>query len=85
MDSRNHIAEAFEIIGGASSVARIFGVTPWAASKWLENGVPAERVISLAEATGWRKTPHQISPAIYPNRTDGVPVRARRLAEPAHA
>lgn len=83
MEHNTHIAEAFDLVGGVSAVARLFGITAWAASKWETKGVPPNRVIDLAKATGWRKTPHQLSPDIYPNATDGMP--PRRRAPRAHA
>lgn len=93
MSHRQHIKEAFDLLGGASAVARHYGITPWAASKWADE-VPPHRVISLAKLTGWVKRPHDLCPELYPNPWDGMPrrmsakVRAAKLRsveEPAHA
>ena len=78
-------ARAIESLGGASAVARLRGVTPWAVSKWSRAGVPAEQARWLAEQTGWRFTPHQLRPDLYPNAADGLPPAeaARRQQEAA--
>ena len=34
---------------------------------------PPEYVISISQAVGWRVTPHQLRPDIYPNPSDGMP------------
>lgn len=66
------VAEALDMLGGDSAVARLLNVRPWAISKW-RRAIPPGRVLWLAEQTGWRKTPHQLCPEIYPNETDGIP------------
>ncbi|MGA3803723.1 Cro/CI family transcriptional regulator [Ralstonia nicotianae] len=71
-DTLAHVAEAIDLIGGDSAVARLLNLTPWAVSKWRKN-LPLNRVLWLAEQTGWRKTPHQLCPAMYPNPFDGLP------------
>jgi len=63
---------AIEMLGGASAVARLRGVTPWAVSKWARAGVPAEQALWLAEQTGWRLTPHDLRPDLYPSPTDAI-------------
>lgn len=75
MDEKSHIAEAIDIAGGLTAVARRAypkQLTAWAVSKWL-HGLPPGRVLFLAELTGWRKTPHQLCPSLYPNPWDGIP------------
>lgn len=77
MDEKAHIAEAINMAGGLSAVAKRAQpkqLTAWAVSKWL-HGLPPGRVLFLAELTGWQKTPHQLCPALYPNPTDGLPPR----------
>lgn len=75
MDEKAHIAEAISLAGGLSAVAKRAQpkrLTPWAVSKWVDS-LPPGRALFLAELTGWRKTPHQLCPALYPNPTDGLP------------
>ena len=36
-------------------------------------------MLFLAELTGWRKTPHQLCPSIYPYPTDGLPDEILKL------
>lgn len=66
------VGEAIDMLGGDSAVAKILGVRPWAIGKWRKR-FPASRALWLAEQTGWRKTPHQLSPDFYPNPLDGIP------------
>lgn len=66
------IKAAFDSLGGSSSVARLFDVTPWAAAKWLLR-LPEARVLPLAKATDYAITPHQLMPELYPNEWDGLP------------
>jgi len=39
----------------------------------MKNGVPPERVLPICAETGWRVTPHEVRPDIYPNPTDALP------------
>lgn len=69
----NPVAEALDNLGGDSAVARKAGLkTSWAVAKWRRN-LPADRVLWLAEQTGWKYTPHMLAPKLYPNPTDGLP------------
>jgi DNA-binding transcriptional regulator YdaS (Cro superfamily) len=43
-------------------------------------GVSPEYVIPLAKSTGWRVTPHQLRPDIYPHPVDGLPEHLRDIA-----
>jgi len=76
-----HVAEAVALLGGLSAVGRHYGKTAWAVAKWVK-AFPPGRTLSLAELTGWRKTPHELCPEYYPNPDDGLPpvVRARLAA-----
>lgn len=49
--------------GGVAAVARLAGVTTQAVEKWISNGVPAERVRLLAEASGVPES--KIRPDLY--------------------
>lgn len=73
------VDRALELLGGPSAAAQRFldpatgrALTAWAVSKWRKR-LPADRVIPLAEATGWRVTPHELNPGLYPNPNDGLP------------
>ena len=39
------------------------------------------RVIDVCAATGWRVTPHELRPDLYPNADDGLPRAEHPLAE----
>lgn len=71
------LARAVGIAGSQSALARIVGVRQMHVWNWLNRGtkrVPGEYVIPIARATGWRVTPHELRPDLYPNAGDGVPV-----------
>lgn len=74
------VFQAIRDAGGPSAMARELGLTPWAVSKWVTTGLPANRVLWLAERTGWKYTPHSLAPGIYPNPTDGLPQEWRGAA-----
>jgi len=57
--------------GSASALGAQIGVSKMAVSLWRRNGIPAERVLPVFEATG--VTPHELRPDLYPNPTDGLP------------
>ena len=42
-------------------------------SRWLNNRIPAERVIPFCDLLGWEVTPHELRPDLYPKPTDGLP------------
>jgi len=70
--TRKNIEEAIDLGGKPSKVARHFGLSAWGVSKWTR-ALPPERVIPLCDFIGWEKTPHQLSPVIYPHPEDGLP------------
>lgn len=45
------------------------------ASHWVtgRKAVTAERVLAIANASGWRLRPHDLRPDLYPNPDDGLP------------
>jgi DNA-binding transcriptional regulator YdaS (Cro superfamily) len=57
-------------------IARAVGVHPVLIHLWSKGKreLPADRVLAVARATGWRVTPHELRPDLYPNPTDGLPV-----------
>lgn len=69
------IEKSVQILGGQSALARLIGVSQPAVHKWRKTGiVPVRRAISIARATGWEITPHDLRPDVFPNPTDGMPV-----------
>lgn len=58
-----------------SEIAKNLGVKSQAVSGWLNftGIIPAERVIPLSRILGWRLTPHELRPDLYPNQNDGLP------------
>ena len=69
-------------IGPYSAIGALFDppVSPQAVGKWGENGIPPERVMALARATGFKVTPHRMRPDIYPIPSDGIPAESARAA-----
>jgi len=65
------IENAIRQSGSASALGKLVGVSKMAVSLWRSNGIPAERVLQVFEATG--VTPHELRPDLYPNPTDGLP------------
>lgn len=48
---------------GLTKLAEACKVTPQAVSKWLQNGVPAERVLDVERVTGVSR--HELRPDIF--------------------
>lgn len=67
----NYLNKAIQESGGVSALARAIGINSQAVSQW--RSAPAERVLSISAATGWKVTPHKLRPDIYPNPRDGLP------------
>jgi DNA-binding transcriptional regulator YdaS (Cro superfamily) len=49
------------------------GVTQSAVAQMVAGQVGAERVLKVAEATGWRVRPNDLRPDLYPHPEDGMP------------
>lgn len=67
-------------LGMRSHVAKQAGIAP-AYLYQIEHGIkpaPVLRVIAIARATGWKVTPHELRPEIYPNPTDALPKESTR-------
>jgi hypothetical protein len=68
-----YVAAAIEHLLGDSAVAKLADLkTSWAVAKWRQK-LPEKRVLWLAQQTGFKFTPHQLDPEMYPNPTDGLP------------
>mgnify|MGYP003576103897 CR=1 FL=1 len=77
----NQVAAAIDFLGGDTAVAHLAGLkTAWAVSKWRKR-LPAERVLWLAQQTGWKWSPHTLAPKLYPNPTDGLPLGGETLSQ----
>ncbi len=75
MNSFIQLQKAIAFCGGPIPLAIALGLHKTAVYKWGDQ-CPAERVIAVSELTGWRVTPHQLRPDIYPNKRDGLPLVA---------
>lgn len=56
---------------GIVALGKALGLSRGAASQWSE--IPAGHVLALCEATGWKVSPHQVRPDLYPNPSDALP------------
>ena len=82
----NAMKEAISLVG-LSKLARGLGVSHQAVRKFEASRVPAERVIDVAMLTGWKVTPHQLRPDLYPLPSDALLLDSNgaRAAEQLHA
>lgn len=85
--SREYLLKAVRLADGqaklAAEVRRYMSgdckITQAYISQWLNPDKvkcevpPPEYVIAIAQAVGWRITPHELRPDIYPHPTDGMP------------
>ncbi|PIB57812.1 YdaS family helix-turn-helix protein [Pseudomonas sp. 2995-1] len=61
----NAAERAAKAAGSQSALARVLGCTPQNVQRWCASGrVPAERVISVEQATGIPR--HELRPDLYP-------------------
>lgn len=66
IETENGLAKAIAIAGGASAVARHFGISPQAVYKWLYKGVlPVKRARGLEQLSLGRITRQDLCPDIY--------------------
>lgn len=75
MNQENITEKAIRVVGAPSVVSRLFGFrSPQSVFNWIKSDrVPAERVIQLCQLGGWKVSPHQLRPDLYPNILDGLP------------
>lgn len=72
------IKAAIESAGAVAKVADKFNISRISVYEWIsKDRLPADRVIPLAEMTGWRFTPHMLDAGLYPNERDGLPDEIR--------
>lgn len=79
---KSPLARAAKYVGSRAELARLLGVTKGAVWQWERESLPAERVLSVASATDWRITPHELRPDLYPNPADGLPDPSRSPRRP---
>ena len=82
----NAMKQAISLVG-LNALARGLGITHQAVRKFEQSRVPAERVIDVAMLTGWKVTPHQLRPDLYPLPGDALLLDSNgaRAADQVHA
>ena len=74
MSTQDPIRKAIDLAGGAGVIAKALGISDEGVRVWItREKVPAQHVLWLSARTGYRVLPHELSPALYPHPTDGVP------------
>jgi DNA-binding transcriptional regulator YdaS (Cro superfamily) len=63
------LEKAISHFGTATALAEELDVTKQAIFKWRRGRVPAERVLSIEEATGGAVTRYELRPDLYPKET----------------
>lgn len=64
------LQRAFSILGnkrgrgGITNLAKHFGITPWAVSRWRTSGVPAERCPDIELLTNGKVTCEELRPDV---------------------
>lgn len=70
----NIVKEAIDCAGGVISVAKALDISRISIYEWIEKGaLPAPRILPVSKLGGYKVTPHQLDPEIYPNAADGLP------------
>lgn len=75
MTSLLALQQAIDLCDGPVALASRLGLHKTVVYKWGDQ-CPAERVLAVSEMTGWKVTPHQLRPDLYPNACDGLPLIA---------
>jgi hypothetical protein len=77
MSQSEIIAAAIADAGGTGVVAKALGLSsPESVRIWIERErVPAPHIIPLCALGRWKRRPHDIDSALYPNPSDGLPKR----------
>jgi len=71
----NIISKSIGLSGGVTRLSKSVGVSAPTVSQWASGArpVPPGKAVSIARATNWQVTPHDLRPDIYPNPTDALP------------
>lgn len=83
VDMITPIEKAIEICNGQVGLSGKSGIPQPTISAWVNRfnfKVGAEFVITVASATDWQITPHQLRPDLYPHPNDGLPEHMRSAA-----
>jgi DNA-binding transcriptional regulator YdaS (Cro superfamily) len=64
---KDALLRVIEILGNQRALAKAVDVSPQAITKWLEKGVPAERVLDVERAVERQVTRQELRPDIYPS------------------
>lgn len=70
------LQRAINTAGSTRKFAQRLGISEQAVGRWknkYKGVVPPARVLDVFNATG--VTPHELRPDLYPNPTDGIPVK----------
>lgn len=63
-----------EAAGTATALSKKARISVQRITNWRTRGIPGDQVLPLSRAVDFEVTPHQISPEMYPNPTDGLPI-----------
>lgn len=86
--SKIYLEKIVDLAGGQAALAKELE-TPEKPIKqghvwnWLNvtiDGIPAEHVIKACEIVGFKVTPHQVRPDLYPHPHDGLPETMRSIS-----
>jgi DNA-binding transcriptional regulator YdaS (Cro superfamily) len=69
----DYLDKAIRVSGGVAALARSMKINSQAVSQWEK--APIGRVLDISAASGWKVTPHELRPDIYPHPLDGLPGR----------
>jgi len=73
---------AISLAGSQSALAERIGKKQSHVWSWMnrDRKCPSAMAIPVASAVGYRVTPHELRPDIYPHPHDGLPEAMRKLA-----
>lgn len=75
------IEKAIEEAGSQAALARRLRMSVQRLANWRKRGFPAEHAIRVSKAVGWKVTPHELAPEMYPHPDDGLPHELRRCCQ----
>lgn len=72
------LKRAIELAGGQTALGQLIEKRQSSVRNWaLAGRIPAEYVIPVSRSLGFKITPHQLRPDIYPHKDDGLPLDQR--------
>lgn len=72
------LENAIKLAGSQTTLADLIGTSQQSISVWRKSKVSPDYVLAVAKAVGYRVTPHQLRPDVYPNPDDGLPIDRRK-------